>query len=509
MSIEITAEQSKLFKMALESSTTLDMQNLSTQTGVDLPMVMGSMTFAQDQGWIKITEQSREELIAQEGAREAINKGLPERQFLDVLHQESGSMPMKMVASKSQELGIKVNDIIKWGTMKEWFEKDKGNLSLGKQAEQALQEKADDEKALALVVEKERLFIDELPEEINPDYVKRFLKKRSDLVKCKERTLRFVEVTKKGKKEIPSLSVKAEEKNILSSEDIVSGKWKEIKLRSYDVTLAAEPKKTVKNHPLQKIIQETRRTFLEMGFTELVSSHLETGFWDFDALFQPQDHPSRDMQDTFYMKRPHEGDLPSKNIVEKVKKTHEDGGDSGSTGWGYKWQTKEAKRMILRTHTTATTVHYLAQNPNPPSKVFSVGRVFRNETISFKHLPEFHQVDGIIVDSEASFRNLLGTIQAFYNKMGFKKVKFKPSFFPYTEPSAEVFVWMEQKNCWIELGGSGIFRPEVTIPLGCNVPVLAWGLGLERLAMLRYGVSDIRTLYESDLDWLQEVRLCQ
>ena len=165
--------------------------------------------------------------------------------------------------------------------------------------------------------------------------------------------------------------------------------------------------------------------------------------------------------------------------------------------------------MVLRTHTTATTVHALAEDPCSPRKVFTVGRVFRNETISYKHLPEFTQVDGIIIDEAANFSMLLGTLKEFYRKMGFERVKFKPGFFPYTEPSAEVFVYMESKKSWIELGGSGVFRPEVTQPLGCEVPVLAWGLGLERLAMLRYGLTDIRTLYWTELDWLKEVALCR
>jgi phenylalanyl-tRNA synthetase alpha chain len=165
--------------------------------------------------------------------------------------------------------------------------------------------------------------------------------------------------------------------------------------------------------------------------------------------------------------------------------------------------------MVLRTHTTATSIRALAQNPEPPRKVFCVGRVFRNENITYKNLPEFTQVDGIIIDRDASFATLLGTLREFYRKMGFDQVRFKPEFFPYTEPSAGVFAYLASRDKWLELGGSGVFRPEVTRPLGCTVPVLAWGLGLERLAMARYGLQDIRTLYWTDLDWLKEVPLCQ
>jgi phenylalanyl-tRNA synthetase alpha chain len=275
------------------------------------------------------------------------------------------------------------------------------------------------------------------------------------------------------------------------------------------VSLPAEVVCPAKVHPLQKILQETRVAFLEMGFTEVVSPEVESAFWDFDALFQPQDHPARDMQDTFYVARPASMSLPPADVVQKVRETHEHGGATGSRGWGYRWEEDRAKDVVLRTHTTAATVRALASDPRPPRKVFCVGKVFRNEAISFKHLPEFHQVDGIIIDEKASFVALLGLLKEFYRKMGFERIRFKPAFFPYTEPSAEVYGYMPEKKQWIELGGSGVFRPEVTEPFGCTVPVLAWGLGLERLAMLRYEVQDIRNLYWTDLDWLRRVPLCR
>jgi phenylalanyl-tRNA synthetase alpha chain len=323
------------------------------------------------------------------------------------------------------------------------------------------------------------------------------------------------------------------ERNSLTPEDIESGAWREIKLRPYDVKLAAKDVYPAKIHPLRKIIEQTRRAFLEMGFAEVVSPMIESAFWNFDALFQPQDHPARDMQDTFYMRHPAETPLPhewnglqsvrqssnpdertevrstSPNIVDQVRRTHEDGWETGSEGWGYKWSPEVSKQVVLRTHTTAATIRALAANPDPPGKFFCVGWTYRNETISFKHLPVFHQVDGIIIDEEANLASLMGTLQEFYSKMGFGRVKFKPAFYPYTEPSIDVVVYMESRGKWLEMGGAGIFRPEVTLPLGCKYPVLAWGLGIERLAMLRFGLSDIRELYRPSLDALEGVPLCR
>jgi len=163
----------------------------------------------------------------------------------------------------------------------------------------------------------------------------------------------------------------------------------------------------------------------------------------------------------------------------------------------------------LRTHTTAASIRALAENPKGPRKVFAVGPVFRRETVDYKHLPVFHQIEGIIIDEKASLVGLLGTLTQFYRKMGIDRVTFRPGFFPYTEPSVEIFIWNEERRDWLEMGGSGIFRPEVTLPFGCTEPVLAWGLGLERLAMLRHGLNDIRELYYTHLKWLKETPLCR
>jgi phenylalanyl-tRNA synthetase alpha chain len=288
---------------------------------------------------------------------------------------------------------------------------------------------------------------------------------------------------------------------------LVSGEWKDVTFKKYDVKLESAHVQPGKTHPLRKIIDEVRQVFLEMGFTEIESPVVDTSFWVFDALFQPQDHPAREMQDTFFTNPPEFGALPAEELVRRVKEVHETGGDTGSLGWRYDWSEEKARRVVLRTHTTATTIRYLAEHPDPPSKVFSVDRVFRREKVTFKHLPEFIQVDGIIVDEGASLSTLLGTLSEFYRKMGVTELKFRPSFFPYTEPSAEPYAFFRGE--WMELGGSGVFRPEVTRPLGCKVPVLAWGLGLERLAMVRFGVEDIRELYFTDLDWVRGIPLCR
>ena len=506
----LNEDQWKIFQTILDAQGPLSANAIVERTGLDMPLVSATLQWGEELGWLHVEENQRDELVPSEDAKSILESGLPERRALSLL-QETGRLPMKDVAAQAKELDIPMNEIIKWGSLRGWFDKDKGELVLTEAGASAVQQQDADEQALNIAVEHDSIYLDELSaHNIDPERVKTLLNNRGAVAKIKPRTIRIAHLKDTGREALTSQYIKiVKERNILTSEDITSGDWQNIQLRHYDVTLAAEHVAPAKIHLMQKIIQETRTAFLEMGFEEIVSPMVESAFWDFDALFQPQDHPARDMQDTFYLTRPGEAKLPDQDIVNNVKNTHENGGDTGSTGWGYLWSEKRARQTVLRTHTTASTVRALQENPNPPRKVFCVGKVFRNESLSYKHLPEFHQVDGIIIDENGNLATLLGTLKEFYRKMGFDKVRFKPDFFPYTEPSAEISVFMDFKDAWIELGGSGLFRPEVTRPLGCKVPVLAWGLGLERLAMLRYGLKDIRELYWSDIDKIKEVPLCQ
>ncbi len=231
---------------------------------------------------------------------------------------------------------------------------------------------------------------------------------------------------------------------------------------------------------------------------------VETAFWCMDSMWIPQDHPAREVQDTFYLNK--EGKLPIQ-LVKKVAEVHENGGKSGSKGYGYKFDESVAKQLLLRTHTTATTFRYFGEKGiKQPAKYFYIGRIFRNEAIDSTHLPEFHQVEGFIMDEGLTLRDLMGYIKEFYNKMGIHKIKFKPTYNPYTEPSMEAYGYNEQLGKWIELINSGIFRPESLEPYGIKVPVIAWGLGVERLAMMIHEQKDVRNMLgaTSDLKWLRE-----
>jgi phenylalanyl-tRNA synthetase alpha chain len=287
----------------------------------------------------------------------------------------------------------------------------------------------------------------------------------------------------------------------LTPELIQTGKWRNISLRRYDINTFAPSQYAAKKHPITRIGDEIRRIFVQMGFTEIEDEFVQPAFWNMDAPFTPQDHPARDMQDTFYVKSMSGMSLDNEAVVQRVKEVHENGGDTGSLGWRYQWSRQEAERPLLRTHTTVNTIRYLSKHPEPPAKVFSIGRIFRNEAIDATHLPEFMQIEGIIMEEGASFDMLVKVLREFYQRMGFDIIRFRPGPFPYTEPSLEIEVFYNGR--WMELGGAGVFRPEVTTPLGIKHPVLAWGLGFERLAMLRWNLKDIRELYITDLDMLR------
>lgn len=296
-----------------------------------------------------------------------------------------------------------------------------------------------------------------------------------------------------------------EKEGALTSGMLRDGSWREKEFRAFDVSAPVPAPVPGKHHPLHSIIDKIRKIFLQMGFTEERGPFVESTFWCFDALFQPQDHPARDLADTFYMSVPGRADVPE-SLVPKVKAAHEHG-IVGSRGWGELWSESVSRQLVLRTHTTAVSARSLAKY-KPPAKIFTIDKVFRNETLDYKHLAELYQVEGIVFDENVTFRNLLGYLREFYvEQMGFEKVRFRPAYFPYTEMSVEPEVFIEGRG-WMELGGSGIFRPEVVKPLtGLEYPVLAWGLGLDRLAMLKLAQDDIRTNYQNDLSWLREVVL--
>ncbi|EAS33476.3 phenylalanine-tRNA ligase, alpha subunit [Coccidioides immitis RS] len=328
------------------------------------------------------------------------------------------------------------------------------------------------------------------------------------------------------------------EQTDLTVEMLADGSWKTAKLKPYNFNAKGAVTPSGAFHPLNKVRHEFRQIFFEMGFEEMPTNRfVETGFWNFDALFVPQQHPARDLQDTFYISDPAVADKPrddpkdhphvsrdsnpaSYTKSDSVKPldyerywndihaVHETG-KYGSIGYRYPWCADESLRLVLRTHTTAVSaymLHKLAQNPRP-ARYFSIDRVFRNEAVDATHLAEFHQIEGVIADFGLSLGGLIGFMEVFFAKMGIHGLRFKPAYNPYTEPSLEIFGYHPTLKRWVEIGNSGMFRPEMLEPMGLpkDMRVYGWGLSLERPTMIKYGVSNIRELlgHKTDLNFIE------
>ncbi len=486
-----------------------DVQALADALGCDQSLAAAACETLRQQGFVEVSETAYEEYRLDRDGEAYASSPLPERVIVDVLRKTGGSCRITEIPQHCGLSAGQVGQCLRWLAQRGWAKKEGDRLLLLEGAKDADAPLEPDERMIRAlaggrVARGEALSAEGVP----LDAALALLKGRKGMLTTKNRTVRRVGLTDAGRTLLKSGVTARRQVTLLTPDLLTDGAWRNVDLQPYDVTLSARKLFPGKEHAFQRTLDKVRRVFLEMGFAEVASPWVESSFWDFDALFQPQDHPARDMQDTFYVGRPDRCRLPDDALVDRIRRTHEDGGTTGSVGWRYRWSRELAHKPVLRTHTTAATIRALAgHEPGTSGKYFVIGPVFRRETVDYKHLPVFHQVDGIIVDPRASLATLLGTLSAFYGKMGFPRVRFRPSFFPYTEPSAEVFLFFDERGEWVEMGGSGIFRPEVTRPLGIADRVLAWGLGLERLAMMIHGLKSIGELYFATMPWLREAPL--
>ena len=473
---ELTQNEKRLLAI-LEKEHQADARHLATILDTTPEAIVQWAHLLEDKGLVSLERFVDKAFIYTDEGKEYLKHGLPETQILKFIRNETPLVDLQ----KQSTFRIGFGQLRKKGLI---------SVNNGMVSKGGNPSTADDEAAL------------KNPQAGDPR-TKEFIK-RSILQETETVTYR-VSITLEGTalvKKSHTITLESEHKIVigtLSRDQIISREWKNLNLRRYDV--AKLPKRVYpgKTHPYQRLIEEMRQILLEMGFTEIYGDIVQSSFWNFDALFQPQDHPAREMQDTFYLKE--QAPLPAG--WEKVRDMHERGGETSSTGWGGTWNKKKAEQCVLRTHTTSLSIQHLAANPNPPVKAFCISRVYRREAIDPTHTPEFEQLEGIVMDKGVSFRHLLGYLKEFYGRMGFEDVRFRPAYFPYTEPSVEPEIYVDGLG-WVEMGGAGIFREEVTAPWGITYPVLAWGLGVSRVAMLKLGLKDLRLLYRSDIEWIRE-----
>ncbi|MEM5799679.1 MAG: phenylalanine--tRNA ligase subunit alpha [Candidatus Aenigmatarchaeota archaeon] len=491
--------EKKIIKF-LQKNKMASIERIANELKLNKDSIEKAVLWAKIKGYVDTKEKIKEYVELTLEGLEYAKDGLPEKKLLQTVEKGINSIDELKIKLSYFSIGIV------WAKKNEWIEIADNKVNITIKGKEALFRKPKEEIILNEIL-KGKKNKDEFDSSLLDTLIKR------GLVKVKTEVKKDVFLTIKGKEIAEEIKI-TKEISQLTPQIIKKGEWKSAIIRAYDVNLPAPKTYPAKRHFMMQIIDYIRRIWIELGFKEMAGPILDISFWNFDALFQPQDHPARDLADTFYMTKPEKGKLPREDIVQAVKATHENGWTCNSKGWQYKWDKEIASRCILRTHTTILSARTLAKlrddinNNALPAKYFSVGRVFRNETIDWKHLAEFYQTDGIVVDENVNFRHLLFYLKRFFSKLGFPKARFRPAYFPYTELSTEIEVWHPEHKTWLELGGAGIFRPEVVKPLlGKDIPVLAWGPGFDRIVMLNYNIKDIRELYWNNLKQLREAEV--
>lgn len=471
-----------------------DIESIAKEAGLSINAVTWAAYSLKEKGLVKVNEKVRIEYLLGAEGEMYLKKGFPEMRLISKIGDEAAIEGLDLT---EDERNYGILWAVKKGLVTIRSELGRKVLKLTDAGRDRLLKGFPEQN----VLEKIRLGLELAPTETE---LLNELEVRGDVIRKKEKKSVEVYLTELGEVIARTEVELAPEVNVLSSDVIVSGKWKDVYLRPYNIEVPTKVVYPGKSHPYQQIIDLVREALIGMGFEEVYSPPVEINFWNCDVLFMPSDHPARDIHDMFYLKSATVGTIADHGLVQRVRETHENGWRTGSTGWGF-WDPLLSLRLILRSQTTAVSARYLSKmGCELPRKMFTIDRNYRPEKIDSIHLPEFNQCEGIVAARGVNLRHLMGYMKKIAEVFGAEEVRFQPGFFPFTEPSVVGFI-RHPRLGWIEALPGGIFRPEVTKPLGIDVPVLAWGLGIDRLAMIALGVDDIRQLFSADLDWLRNV----
>ncbi len=314
---------------------------------------------------------------------------------------------------------------------------------------------------------------------------------------------KLVEAYKKIADELRKSGVTGNEIGEITPKMLASGEWKNGTFRGYNISIPPARMIQGRTNPYVQFLESVKDKLCSLGFQEFDGPLVETEFWNGDALFMPQFHAARDIHDVYRLKNPTHAKSIEEPYLSNVKAVHENGGNSGSRGWNYSFDNEFTRRLILRSQGTVLSAHQL-HKAEIPGKYFGIARCFRYDKVDATHLSDFYQTEGIILGEDVNLKTLLGMLEMFAVEIaGATDVKYVPGYFPFTEPSIEVHIKHPVLG-WFELGGSGIFRPEVTKAMGVDVPVAAWGIGIDRMALMALGLTDLRQLFCEDIE---QVRL--
>jgi phenylalanyl-tRNA synthetase alpha chain len=470
----------------------------------DLPeeTVTGAAFELEEQGLLDVTEDTRETVALTEEGAEYAEDGLPEIRLYQAaldLGADGAAAPMGQVIGASGLEGPRVDIALSNYARKGYGSIDSGELTADADADPDADPEAQALAALASGA-------NEVDDEVREALVRR------DLVTVTESTERAVQVTQAGVTELMAGIEAADTVGQVTPELITSGEWQDVEFAEYNVEADAETQYPGKPHVLRQTAERVKEVLVGMGFQEMAGPHADSEFWINDCLFMPQDHPARTHWDQFALDVPPMADIPD-DLMAAVEDAHRHGVGPDGDGYHSPWTEEMARGIDLRGHTTSLSMRYLSGHQvgdlDPPKRYFSVEKVYRNDTLDATHLLEFFQIEGWVMADDLSVRDLMGTFTEFYSQFGITDIQFKPHYNPYTEPSFELFGRHPRTGELIEIGNSGIFRPEVLEPLGVDCDVMAWGLALERLLMLVLGAEDIRDVHGTlvDLEFLRETEV--
>ncbi len=477
----------------------ISFENILEATNLSETEVLRALQWLENKGLVKVKQDIKEIIEPDANGKKYLKEGLPEKKLLKIIakYGESSLDEAKENSGLSpEEFGVSLGSLKKLNAITIL----QGKLRLTENGNKLLNKDLPEESLL----KKLPLDVSQLSKEENQIFED--LKKRKQIVKTEIKRLRRVTLTELGEK-LSTYKVNTNFIDALAPRMLEKGEWKDKQFRRYDLQGKVPRIFAGRKQHYRKFLEEVRTKFLSLGFKEMFGPIVETEFWDMDTLFMPQFHSARDIHDAYFVKDPKYKKL-DEEFVKKVKEVHENGFKTGSKGWQYNFDVQRTHRTLLRTQGTALSARTLASKDlKIPGKYFAIARCFRYDVIDATHLPDFNQVEGIVAEEGLNFKHLKGLLKLFAEEFGeTETIRVVPGYFPYTEPSAELHAKHPELG-WIELGGSGIFRQEVTKPLGVNVPVIAWGLGLDRLAMLKLKINDIRQLFSHDISFLKNARV--
>jgi len=484
---------------AASETEALTIDQLASEADLKPETATGAVFELRDEGLLAVEEATEATTSLTDEGREYVEAGLPEVRLYEAA-RDAGAVddpvPMGEVLGAAGLDGGAVDIALANFARKGYGQIDSGAVTADPDADPDADEEA---AALAALDAGDTVDDEDVLSQLG----------RRELVELSESTVRSVRLTDDGVTALMEGVEVAETVGQVTPELLTTGEWQDVDFAEYNVEADADEVRTGKKHVLRQQAENVKDTLVGMGFQEMQGPTVDADFWINDCLFMPQDHPARNHWDRFALDQPAQIDELPEELVERVESAHREGVGPDGEGYHSPWDLDFAKALALRGHTTSLTARHLSGEAlgdlEPPQRFFSIEKAYRNDTLDATHLLEFFQIEGWVMAEELSVRDLMGTFTEFYEQFGITDIQFKPHYNPYTEPSFELFGRHPETGELIEIGNSGIFRPEMLEPLGVDCDVMAWGLALERLLMLVTGAEDIRDVHGTlvDLDFLR------